>query len=330
MLIGKLSESLEDYLETIFRILQKNPVARVRDIAKSQGVKNSSVVSALKRLAQEGLVEYQAREFVDLTESGRQLGFRLYQRHTFLKRFLTDLLQVDNETAEQDACSMEHSISLTTLDRIASMSEFLSYCPDVDADLISNFRDKWLEHLSQDDDTLANGVGKNGDEASRLSELKVGDVGVVARVIAPDEMRRPLVTMGVLPGTSIQVISKSSTGDYKILLAGEKIDIENRQSKYIRIWLNEAKDAVRNITDEFRPKRTLADITPGNSFKIVKISIGGEIRQRILDMGFIKGATGRVMREALLRDPIELELGNALLSLRRVEAAGIMVEEIDA
>ncbi|HEB84381.1 MAG TPA: metal-dependent transcriptional regulator, partial [Bacteroidetes bacterium] len=84
MLVGRLSESLEDYLEAVFRLLQKQKVARVRDIARLKGVKTSSVTSALQRLSREGLVEYHAREYVDLTPEGRELGFRLYQRHIFL------------------------------------------------------------------------------------------------------------------------------------------------------------------------------------------------------------------------------------------------------
>ena len=51
--IGQLSESLEDYVEIIYNLIEENKVARVRDIAKAKDVKMSSVVSALKRLDQE-------------------------------------------------------------------------------------------------------------------------------------------------------------------------------------------------------------------------------------------------------------------------------------
>jgi Fe2+ transport system protein FeoA len=79
-----------------------------------------------------------------------------------------------------------------------------------------------------------------------------------------------------------------------------------------------------------RERRTLADLTPGRSFRVLKVTSGGEIRQRMVDMGFIRGAEGYILREALLRDPIEIKMNGALLSLRRVEATGIIVEELDA
>ena len=112
--IGQLSESLEDYVEIIYNLIEEHKVARVRDIAKAKDVKMSSVVSALKRLDQEKLVKYEAHEFVELTETGRDLASRLLRRHNFLTRFLVDVLRIDPQTAEQDACQMEHAISPET------------------------------------------------------------------------------------------------------------------------------------------------------------------------------------------------------------------------
>ena len=329
MQIGYLSESLEDYLEVIFRLLQKQKVARVRDIANAKDVKTSSVVSALQRLAKEGLVDYKAREYVDLTPSGRQLAFRLYQRHTFLKRFLTDFLQVDHEIAEKDACSMEHAISVTTLDRITAMSEFLSYSPDVDRDLITGFRDRWLDHLhKQRQATSAELVAEGENGAISLSSMKPGQTGYIARIAASDELRQSLIRQGVLPGASIQVIEKGSQGMLSIRLAGERMELLNRDARAVLV--RPQQDAERDVGDVSETTRTLADMTPGRSFRVMRITATGEIRARLNDMGFIRGAEGRILREALLRDPIEVELGSSLLSLRRLEATTIIVEETDA
>jgi len=72
----------------------------------------------------------------------------------------------------------------------------------------------------------------------------------------------------------------------------------------------------------------LSKILSGKKFKVVKINAKGEIRQRLLDIGFIKNQTGHVIREALLRDPIEIEIKGTNVSLRRSEAKLINVEEI--
>jgi len=72
---------------------------------------------------------------------------------------------------------------------------------------------------------------------------------------------------------------------------------------------------------------TLCDIKDGGTFKIIRLRAGGEIRRRLIDMGFIKGAEGKVLREALLKDPIELQLKGFKVSVRRSEAKQILVEE---
>jgi len=331
MRVGHLTESLEDYLETIFRLLQKQKIARVRDIARIQNVKTSSVISALKRLAKEDLVDYKAREYVDLTESGRELAFKLYQRHTFLKRFLTDLLQVDHETAEKDACTLEHAISVSTLDRIASLSEFLSYCPEVDADLISHFRDRWLMHLS------SNGKHNDGEcrhnkvnGTKKLSSMGEGEGGFIARVTGNEECRLPLIRRGVLPGASIRIITVREGGKYQVHIAGEEMDISGMQADCINVRSQGLFANEDSGSHSERERRTLADLTPGRSFRVLKVTSSGEIRQRMVDMGFVRGTEGQILREALLRDPIEIQMNGALLSLRRVEATGIIVEELDA
>lgn len=138
-LIGELSESLEDYIEIIFNLIETQKIARVRDIARAKDVKMSSVVSALKRLSQAGLVKYEAREFVELTDSGADLAQRLLRRHNFLTRFLVDVLQVDHKTAEHDACQMEHAISPETMQRLYEFAEYLQENPSYFKKIIEGF-----------------------------------------------------------------------------------------------------------------------------------------------------------------------------------------------
>lgn len=70
---------------------------------------------------------------------------------------------------------------------------------------------------------------------------------------------------------------------------------------------------------------TLDTFGPGQDFIIHGLTASGEIRRRLLDMGFIHGARGKVLRKALLGDPIELRLGTYLVSLRLKEARTIQV-----
>jgi len=73
---------------------------------------------------------------------------------------------------------------------------------------------------------------------------------------------------------------------------------------------------------------TLNDIRNGGHFKIVHLNARGEIKRRLVDMGFIRGTQGQVLREALLKDPIELFIKGYRVSVRREEAGQILVEEL--
>ncbi len=336
MQIGTLTESLEDYLEIIFRLLQSGKVARVRDIAREKDVKTSSVVSALQRLAKEGLVDYQVREYVDLTEAGSNLAFNLNQRHEFLKRFLVDLLQVDEETAEHDACSMEHSMSLTTLDKVAAFAEYISYCPSVDQDLIPSFRDCWLSQDKTGHDCSSGGTcdswitHSNRDSlfgVKRLDETSEGDSGYVARIIASEKARKELIKNGLLPAVAVTVL-KNDSESVQLLLSGQKLTVKPETAGHIYLWVESGLNGHNGPADSDDRVLSVANLSPGDNFKVVKLAAKGEIRQRLIDMGFVRGAEGSILREALLKDPIEIKLRGYLLSLRRAEARDIIIEKV--
>lgn len=73
---------------------------------------------------------------------------------------------------------------------------------------------------------------------------------------------------------------------------------------------------------------TLSEIKDGGYFQIISVNAKNEIRRRLIDMGFIKGTQGQVLREALFKDPIELRIKGYRISVRRAEAALIEVKEV--
>ncbi len=114
----KLTESLENYLETIAMLKRENTIARVKDISKELDVKNSSVNIALNVLADKGLVIHEKYGYVDLTEAGQKIADDIQHKEDVLVRFFTEILGVDNEIALKDACRMEHTISDETLAKL--------------------------------------------------------------------------------------------------------------------------------------------------------------------------------------------------------------------
>ena len=120
-----LSESLQDYLEAVFFLVQRNRVARMRDIAAMLGVGRPSVTGDMQALAERGLENYGRYQFITLTGAGEAAGRDLVSRHTILKRFLSDVLGVEEAEAESVGCKMEHAIKGDVLDRFVHFIEFV-------------------------------------------------------------------------------------------------------------------------------------------------------------------------------------------------------------
>jgi Mn-dependent DtxR family transcriptional regulator len=113
-----LSASKQDYLETILDFSQETGVARSVDIARTLGVSRASVNKSLGALRDSGLVEHEHYGNIRLTTVGLKMARAVRARHNALKMFLTEILGVDEETAEHDACRMEHAISRTTAKKL--------------------------------------------------------------------------------------------------------------------------------------------------------------------------------------------------------------------
>ncbi len=107
----KLSPSSEDYLEAILELSDQHNAVRSVDIANHLHVSKASVNKAMGILRQIGLIEQAHYGLIHLTEQGRFRAKDVLQRHVMLKRFLTEILHTSEETAERDACRMEHVIS---------------------------------------------------------------------------------------------------------------------------------------------------------------------------------------------------------------------------
>ena len=115
-----LSASMEDYLEAILEIEKSKRVVRVRDVAKKLGVTMPSVNGALKNLEAKGLISHEKYEYIELTDAGSIKASKILKSHKTIYKFLKDILGVDEETAEQDACKIEHVLSASTLKKMST------------------------------------------------------------------------------------------------------------------------------------------------------------------------------------------------------------------
>lgn len=105
-----INESAENYLETILILSNKLPVVRSVDVANELDFKKPSVSIAMKNLKSNGHITVTDAGFIYLTESGREIAEKVYERHRFISSWLISL-GVPEDIATEDACKMEHIIS---------------------------------------------------------------------------------------------------------------------------------------------------------------------------------------------------------------------------
>ena len=107
----------EDYLEAMLMMQQEHGYIRSIDFADKLGVTKPSVTYATKRLRENGYITMDKDGLITLTEQGMAIAASMLDRHHTLTRFLM-ALGVDEETAESDACRLEHDLSQTSFDAI--------------------------------------------------------------------------------------------------------------------------------------------------------------------------------------------------------------------
>ncbi len=113
----KIQESAENYLETILMLGHTKPHVRSIDIANELDFSKPSVSVAMKNLRQNGYIQVDGNGYITLTDAGRKIAETMYERHTMLSSWLV-YLGVDQKTAVEDACRMEHVLSADSFEAI--------------------------------------------------------------------------------------------------------------------------------------------------------------------------------------------------------------------
>ena len=116
-----MKESREDYLETILVLNRKSPDdVRPVDVANHLGITKPSVTRAMTELEKEGHIRRNEKGRLLLTESGREIAEKVYEKHCVITQLFSRCANVSEETSESDACKVEHVISEETFQGIKS------------------------------------------------------------------------------------------------------------------------------------------------------------------------------------------------------------------
>ena len=112
-----IGESGEMYLETLLILSKENENVRSNDLAVRMGFSRPSVCRAVKLLRQDKLISVDGNGFLTLTNSGKEIAEKIYERHNIISAFF-ESIGVSKETAAEDACRIEHVISDESFDKL--------------------------------------------------------------------------------------------------------------------------------------------------------------------------------------------------------------------
>ena len=119
--LSMVSESTEDYLETIYVLTRRHRAAKTKDIAQKLNISPASVSEMLGKLSEQGYINYEKYKGATLTDRGMREGMRVRRRHRILEKFLTDVLGIKRDKSHEEACRLEHIISDESMKKICQM-----------------------------------------------------------------------------------------------------------------------------------------------------------------------------------------------------------------
>jgi DtxR family Mn-dependent transcriptional regulator len=234
-----MSSPLEDYLETIYLLVQEHGFARVKDIAKARDVKAATVSVALRKLAESELVEYERREYIGLTSKGEEAARRILTRHRLLTRFFEEVLKMSPHAASEQACAMEHSLTDEAMDRMVSFFELLGCCPSV-VELLQRCP-AWVhseggKQRAGQAGNCAHCAHESEVNSMSIADLKPGQRATVLHIAATGALRQRLLDMGILPETIIDMERSGLGGDpLWIRCQGARLALRRSEASTIRI-----------------------------------------------------------------------------------------------
>ena len=120
---------MEDYLETIYELVQHKGYATLADVAEYLNVRPPSVTTMMRRLDESGLLNYEKYRGIQLTEKGMDIAKIIHDRHSVLSEFLK-MIGVSEKIANEDAESMEHHLHTQTMHKLTELMRILKVSND--------------------------------------------------------------------------------------------------------------------------------------------------------------------------------------------------------
>jgi len=197
------SSAVQNYLKAIYSLRSRGERVATAAIARSLGVSPGSVTPMLKKLGEDGLLDYEPYRGVTLTDRGEKTALRVIRRHRITEQFLQKVLGLTWDQVHEEAEQLEHALSDVVIDRM----------------------DDFLGHPATDPhgDPIPTKEGHvRADHSMRLADLEPGDRGIVRRVSDGDpKLLRYAQSLGLVPATALEVLRRDPFGGPMHLKVGD-------------------------------------------------------------------------------------------------------------
>ena len=247
-----LSANMEDYLEAIYNVVQKNGAALPRDIGNILDVGRSSVSGALKTLRSKGLIRHESYGVITLTERGEVIAREVNRRHEALKEFFVRILNIDDDLADRTACSLEHTVGDKVMARLVGFVKYSDKCAPEVSSWLNGF-DQYCESNCRGDRSFWSDESPGADSSltqleidaleavssevpGTLKDVRPGDEVIITKVDITGALRGRLLDMGLTKGSSVKVKKVAPLGDpIEIRIRGYSLTLRKNEAEKIKV-----------------------------------------------------------------------------------------------
>ncbi|HET6527990.1 MAG TPA: metal-dependent transcriptional regulator [Balneolaceae bacterium] len=186
-----LSQSIEDYLKTIYKLGSEGGNSSTTRIAEAMGVSSASATNMVKKLAKMGLVDYQSYKGAALTKTGQKMALEIIRHHRLLELYLMEMMGYSWDEVHDEAEKLEHHISEQFEDKIAELLDHPTHDPHGDP---IPTKEGIMPKM----------------QAHPLINSEEGHTYLISRVKDQDpELLRYLEKVGLLPGVKVVIKEKA-------------------------------------------------------------------------------------------------------------------------
>ena len=301
----KLNEKtiIEDILKLLYHFENKGKEATVNNITRSLKFNDDLIVNAIKNMSINELVE-QKGEVINLTNEGRGYALKIIRVHRLWEKYLAEKTGFDKKEWHDRAEQMEHKLSHEETNLLATQLGHPMYDPH--------------------GDPIPTHYGKIAEvKGDLLSSLPVNTVGRITHIEdEPDVIYKQILAENIHIGSQIRVV-ESNTERIVFYAEGEEFKLAPVVASNITVEVFEKETIVED--DAFR----LSSLQEDETAKIIGISkeCRGEARRRLLDLGFVKGATITIDMISPLSNPKAYLIKGTSIALRDNQASKILIKK---